>query len=77
MVRMDNLSAAIITSRGFPGSISGFDSVYPASSTPLPGGGGMDRIPMAESIGIGWRLESESGGGMDRIRVAACAGIRT
>ena len=26
----------------------------------------MDRIPMAESIGIGWRLESESGGGLRR-----------
>ncbi len=37
----------------------------------------MNRIPMAESIGIGWRLESESGGGMNRNRVAACAGIRT
>ena len=66
MVRMDNLSAAIITSRVFPGSISGFHWVYPASSTPSPGGGGMDRIPMAESIGIGWRLESDSGGGLRR-----------
>ena len=36
----------------------------------------MDRIPMAESIGIGWRLQTESGGGMNRNRVAACAGIR-
>jgi hypothetical protein len=36
----------------------------------------MDRIPMAEPIGIGWRLESESGGGINRNRVAACAGIR-
>jgi len=26
----------------------------------------MDRIAMAESIGIGWRLESESGGGLRR-----------
>ena len=36
----------------------------------------MDRIPMAESNGIGWRLQTESGGGMNRNRVAACAGIR-
>ncbi len=32
---------------------------------------------MAELIGIGWRLESDSSGGMDRNRVATCAGIRT
>jgi len=61
---------------GFSRSISGFDWVYPASSTPSSWGGGMDRIPLAESIGIRWRLESESDGGMNRNRVAACARIR-
>ena len=67
MVRMDNLSAAIVTSRVFPGSLSGFDSVYPASSTPSSRGwrngsdshGGINRNWVATLIGIGWRLAPE------------------
>jgi hypothetical protein len=59
MVRMDNLSAAIMTSQVFTGSSNGFHWIYPASFIPSPGGGGMDRIPMAESIGIQWRIASE------------------
>jgi len=31
---------------------------------------------VAESIGIGWRLPSESGGGINRNQVADCVGIR-
>jgi hypothetical protein len=30
---------------------------------------------VAESIGIGWRLPSESGGGINRNQVADCVGI--
>ena len=76
MVRMDNLSAVILTSRVFPRGLTAFIGFIQRHLHPLPGGGGMERIPMAESIRIGWRLESESGGGMERNRVAACAGIR-
>ena len=35
----------------------------------------MDHIPMADSIGIGWRNESYSGGAFNHIQVAACVGI--
>ena len=77
MVRMDNLSAVIMTSRFFTGSCNGFQWIYPASLTSSPGGGGMDRNPVAESIGIGWRNESESGGAFNRIPVADCVGIRS
>ena len=77
MVRMDNLSAVIMTSRVFTGSSNGFHWIYPASFISSPGGGGMDRIPTAESIGIGWRNESESGGAFNRNPVADCVGIRT
>src|SRR4030042_430012 len=51
MVRMDNLSAVIVTSRVFPGSSNGFHWIYPASSTPSS---------------RGWRNGSESGGGLRR-----------
>jgi len=37
MFRMDNLSAAIVASRIFPESFSGFNRAYPASLTPSPG----------------------------------------
>ena len=77
MVRMDNLSAAISASRIFPGRLTAFIGFIQRHLQPHTEGGGMNRIPMAESIGIGWRLQSESGGGMNRNRVATCAGIRT
>ena len=35
----------------------------------------MLRNPVAISLGMGWRLKSESGGGMNRNRVATCVGI--
>src|SRR5665647_1484332 len=51
MVRMDNLSAVIVTSRVFPERSNGFHWVYPASSTPSP---------------KGWRNGSDSHGGINR-----------
>jgi len=51
MVRMDNLSAVILTSWVFPESSNGFHWVYPASSSPSS---------------RGWRNESESGGDLRR-----------
>jgi hypothetical protein len=77
MVRMDNLSAVMVTSRVFLKRCSGFHRVYPASMIPFPGGGGMDRIQVAEWIRIEWRNETESGGAFNRIWVADCSGIRT
>jgi hypothetical protein len=77
MVRMDNLSAATVTSWFFVRSPNGFHWIYPASFIPPQGGGGMDRNPMADSIGIRWRNESYSGGAFNHIRVAACVGIPT
>jgi hypothetical protein len=59
MVRMDNLSAVIMTSRVFSGSSNGFHGIYPASFIPSQGGGGMDRNQVALSIGIQWRIASE------------------
>jgi hypothetical protein len=72
---MDNLSAAIYPPfliRGF----SGFHGLYPASFPNLPRGGEILRNQVATSLGMGWRLKSESGGAMNRNRVATCVGIR-
>lgn len=43
MVRMDNLSAAIMTSWIFPGNSNGFHWIYPTSFVPFPRGGGLRR----------------------------------
>ena len=59
MVRMDNLSAAIVTPQVFTGSSNGFHWVYPASFIPSIRGGGMDRNQVVFSIGFGWRIASE------------------
>jgi hypothetical protein len=56
---MDNLSAATVTSRVFPGNSNGFHWIYPASFIPSIGGGGMNRNQVAPSIGFGWRIASE------------------
>jgi hypothetical protein len=55
-----------MTSQGFPVISIWFHCIYPASFILSLRGGGMDRIPMAESIGIGWRFQSESSGGLRR-----------
>jgi hypothetical protein len=61
MVRMDNLSAAMLTSRFFAGFFSGFYWIYPAPSLPTRG--------VAEWIIFGWRFPSESGGDINRNQV--------
>jgi len=69
MVRMDNLSAGIDASSGFFGRMYRLYGDL-SSVTTLQSG-------VAESIGIGWRLPSESGGGINRNQVAECVGMRT
>lgn len=54
---------------GFSGGCTGFPEIYPASPS--------SSRRVAESIGIGWRLPSESGGGINRNQVADCVGIRS
>jgi hypothetical protein len=73
---MDNLSAAMVTSWFFPRTSNGFLWIYPASIVPASGDGGMNHIPVAQSIGIRWRNGSYLGGDFHHIPVAACAGIR-
>jgi hypothetical protein len=67
MVRIDNLSAGIDASSGFFGRMYRLYGDL-SSVAKLQSG-------VAESIGIGWRLPSESGGGINRNQVADCVGI--
>jgi hypothetical protein len=55
---MDNLSAAIGASRIFPGRLTAFIGFIQRRLSSPQG--------VAESIGMGWRLESDSGGGLRR-----------
>jgi hypothetical protein len=64
---MDNLSAGIDASSGFFGRMYRLYGDL-SSVAKLQSG-------VAESIGIGWRLPSESGGGINRNQVADCVGI--
>ena len=74
MVRMDNLSAAIITSRGFPEALAAFIEFIQRRFSSLQGGwrngsdshGEINRNGVATSIGIRWRNKSESGGDLRR-----------
>lgn len=62
MVRMDNLSAAILTSRIFPEALAAFIGFIQRHLHPLQG--------VAEWIGFPWRNQSDWGGDFKRNQVA-------
>jgi len=68
MVRMDNLSAANVTSSFFREVLTALIGFIQRLLYPTQG--------VAEWAGIEWRLPPESGGGMKRNQVALSSGIR-